>query len=277
MLSGLWGAFFWGGGAESTLALTITTAVVMSAPQPSCGTWCLAGLCLCCDIKLLTGLKRQFLSFPALHPFFADITWVSWRSQGTHITEAKPKEKRFTVDYVRRFRGWQFIHPTNLSLKIRPLKLGDNGRYEVVMDTLSDPTKPKTFSYSLRVHGKSKDGGRKVVGTRLGFSPPWACPHGGGLPLCKAPSPEPTHPMTSPPSPGRGTQDEYGQWRNSPSSFSACTHPLHPLHPLHPALVTPRPPQGGGWSLVPKTAAGPTTRAVPCAHRWLAHDASQDQ
>lgn len=194
--------FFLGWGVETTLALTIATAVVMSAPQPSRGTRCLAGLCLCCDIKLLKGLKRQSLSFPALFPFFADITRVSWRSQGTHITE---DEKRFTVDYVPRFRGRQFIHPTNLSLKIRPLKLGDNGKYEVVMDTLSDPTKPKTFSYSLRVHGKSKDGGRKVVGTRLGFSPPWACPHGGGLPLCKAPSPEPTHPMTSPPSPGRGT------------------------------------------------------------------------
>ncbi|KAM9626154.1 T-lymphocyte surface antigen Ly-9-like [Morphnus guianensis] len=158
-----------------------------------------SGLCLCCDIKLLKGLKGQSLSFPALHPFFADITQVTWRSQGTHITEAKPKEKRLTIDYVPRLRGQLFIHPTNLSLEIRPPKLGDNGKYEVVVDTLSDPTKPKTFSYSLRVHGKSKDGGRRVVGTRLGFSPPWACPHEGGLPLCKAPSPEPTHPMTSPP------------------------------------------------------------------------------
>ncbi|XP_052654014.1 uncharacterized protein LOC128146586 [Harpia harpyja] len=152
MLQGF-GVLFFGGGVETTLALTIATAVVMSPPQPSRGTWCLAGLCLCCDIKLLKGLKGQSLSFPALHPFFADITRVTWRSQGTHITEAKPKEKRLTIDYMPRLRGQLFIHPTNLSLEIRPPKLGDNGKYEVVVDTLSDPTKPKTFSYSLRIHG----------------------------------------------------------------------------------------------------------------------------
>ncbi|KAM6190409.1 uncharacterized protein WM294_013906 [Sarcoramphus papa] len=115
------------------------------------------GLRLCCGIKLLKGLKGQALSFPAMHSVSADIVRVTWRSRGTHIAEAKPREKLFTVDYLPNFRGRLLIHPTNLSLEIRPLKLGDSGRYEVVMDTLFHPTNPKTFSYLLLVHDGSPE------------------------------------------------------------------------------------------------------------------------
>ncbi|XP_075593176.1 uncharacterized protein LOC142598447 isoform X2 [Balearica regulorum gibbericeps] len=115
------------------------------------------GLSLCCGIELLKGLEGQSLSFPALHLMSADIARVTWRSRGTHIAEAKPREKIFTVDYLPDFRGRLLIHPTNLSLEIRRLNLADSGRYKVVVDTLSDPTNPKTFYYFLLVHDGSPE------------------------------------------------------------------------------------------------------------------------
>ncbi|CAM9989578.1 unnamed protein product, partial [Bubo scandiacus] len=114
-----------------------------------------SGLPLSCGTELLEGLQGQSLSFPALHPMAEDIVRVTWRFQGTHIAEAKPRQKLFTVDYLPRFRGRLFIHPASLSLEIRLLKPGDGGRYEVVMDTFSDPTNPKIFSYLLLVNGDS--------------------------------------------------------------------------------------------------------------------------
>ncbi|XP_074784878.1 uncharacterized protein LOC141971435 [Athene noctua] len=113
------------------------------------------GLPLSSGVELLEGLQGQSLSFPALHPMSEDIVRVTWRFQGTHIAEAKPRQKMFTVDYLPRFRGRLFIHHASLSLEIRLLKPGDSGRYEVVMDTFSDPTNPKAFSYLLLVNGDS--------------------------------------------------------------------------------------------------------------------------
>ncbi|XP_074665555.1 uncharacterized protein LOC141916704 [Strix aluco] len=113
------------------------------------------GLPLSCGTELLEGLQGQSVSFPALHPMAEDIVRVTWRFQGTHIAEAKPRQKMFTVDYLPRFRGRLFIHPASLSLEIRLLKPGDGGRYEVVVDTFSDPTNPKTFSCLLLVNGDS--------------------------------------------------------------------------------------------------------------------------
>ena len=157
----------------------LRSSPLRSSPQPPRGTRCLAGLRLCCGIKLLKGLKGQALSFPALHSVSADIVRVTWRSRGTHIAEAKPREKLFTVDYLPKFHGRLFIHPTNLSLEIRPLKLGDGGRYEVVVDTLFHPTNPKTFSYLLLVHGKSKEGGREGCRDQVwGWSTPSMSPWG---------------------------------------------------------------------------------------------------
>ncbi|KAM6038184.1 uncharacterized protein LJ206_000345 [Theristicus caerulescens] len=115
------------------------------------------GLRLCCGIKLLKGVKGQSLSFPAPYSKSADVARVIWTFQGTHIAEAKPREKRFTVDYLPRFHGRLLIHPANLSLEIRPLKLEDIGRYKAVVDTLSDPTNPKTLSYLLLVYGHSPE------------------------------------------------------------------------------------------------------------------------
>ncbi|KAM8986247.1 uncharacterized protein PRD47_018509 [Ara ararauna] len=109
------------------------------------------GLCLCCAMELLKGLKGQSLSFPALHLLSHDIVRVTWRTKGTHIAEAKPRVRMFTADFLPEFRGRLLIHPNNLSLEISPLKPPDSGSYEVIVDTLSDPTNPKTFHYSLLV------------------------------------------------------------------------------------------------------------------------------
>lgn len=134
----------------------------------------LAGLCLCCAVELLKGLKGQSLSFPALHLLSHDIVRVTWRTKGTHIAEAKPRVRMFTTDFLPEFRGRLLIHLNSLSLEINPLQPSDSGSYEVVVDTLSDPTNPKTFHYSLLVLGESKDGGRRVQGTRLALGPPLA-------------------------------------------------------------------------------------------------------
>ncbi|XP_054662522.1 natural killer cell receptor 2B4-like isoform X2 [Grus americana] len=135
-----------------------------------------SGLSLCCGTKLLKGLVGQSLSFPALHLMSADVARVTWRSRGTHIAEAKPREKIFTVDYLPDFRGRLLIHPTNLSLEIRRLNLADSGRYKVVVDTLSDPTNPKTFHYFLLVHDGSSEmaTGTDDAGGRSGSTAgPW--------------------------------------------------------------------------------------------------------
>lgn len=140
------------------------------------------GLRLCCGTELLKGLQGQSLSFPALQPGeVPDIARVTWRSRGLHIAEAKPRVKMFTVDYLPKFHGRLLIHPTNLSLEISPLKLEDSGRYKVVVDTLSDPTKPKTFSYLLLVH----DGWPKTAagtGDTGGHSGSTATPRGATEP-----------------------------------------------------------------------------------------------
>lgn len=73
-------------------------------------------------MELLKGLKP--LSFPVLRPVSADIARVTWRSRGTHIAEAKPMEKTFTVNYPLDFHGRLPIHPANLSLGIRLLNGG---------------------------------------------------------------------------------------------------------------------------------------------------------
>ncbi|KAK4807801.1 hypothetical protein QYF61_023634 [Mycteria americana] len=239
-----------------------------------------AGLRLCCGTKLLEGLEGQSLFFPAPHPTSVDIARVTWRSWGTHIAEAKPREKMFAVNYLSDFRGRLLIHPTNLSLEIRPLKLGDSGKYEVVVDTLFDPTNPKTFSYLLLVHGESEDGGRRVVGTKLGSGPPRACPHGGGLPPRELPSPPiPRHPpldhaeeprmavwsaekfpflfrcLRSPAAPSpRGTQTPWGAAPTAPSPDppKVGAGPLSLKQPLAPRLRPCPAPAGGS----PETATG---------------------
>ncbi|GAB0200931.1 natural killer cell receptor 2B4-like [Grus japonensis] len=134
-------------------AVAVTHGLIWCRGPPSRGAPTSAGLSLCCGTKLLKGLVGQSLSFPALHLMSADVARVTWRSRGTHIAEAKPREKIFTIDYLPDFRGRLLIHPTNLSLEIRRLNLADSGRYKVVVDTLSDPTNPKTFHYFLLVHG----------------------------------------------------------------------------------------------------------------------------
>ncbi|XP_065516283.1 uncharacterized protein LOC136004086 isoform X2 [Lathamus discolor] len=111
------------------------------------------GLCLCCATELLKGLKGQSLSFPALQLLSHDIVRVTWRTKGTHIAEAKPRVRMFTADFLPEFRGRLLIHPNSLSLEINPLQPSDSGSYEVVVDTLSDPTNPQTFHYSLLVLG----------------------------------------------------------------------------------------------------------------------------
>lgn len=157
-------------------------------PQPPRGTRCFAGLRLCCGVEVLKGLKGQSLSFPVPYAASGDIARVTWRSRGTHIAEAKPREKLFAVDYLPDFRGRLLIHPTNLSLEIRPLKREDSGRYKVVVDTLSDPTNPKTFSYFLLVRGESKGWREEGRGDPAWVrSTPGACPHGGGMSLREVP------------------------------------------------------------------------------------------
>ncbi|XP_014814020.1 PREDICTED: uncharacterized protein LOC106897721 [Calidris pugnax] len=108
----------------------------------------------------------------ALPSTSGDIARVTWRTQETHIAEAKPKQKVFTVDYLPRFRGRLLIHPTNLSLEMGPLELEDSGFYNVVVDTFSDPTNPKTFSYFLLVYDGSTGTGdsRRHNGSTVG---PW--------------------------------------------------------------------------------------------------------
>ncbi|XP_072702575.1 uncharacterized protein [Ciconia boyciana] len=136
------------GGDMAGARATLLCCVLLAAAR---------GLHLCCGTKLLKGLEGQSLFFPALRPVSEDIVRVTWRSRGTHIAEAKPREKMFTVNYLPDFRDRLLIHPTNLSLEIRLLQLGDRGKYKVVVDTLSDPTNPKTFSYLLLVHGDSPE------------------------------------------------------------------------------------------------------------------------
>ncbi|XP_069734491.1 uncharacterized protein [Phaenicophaeus curvirostris] len=138
------------------------------------------GLRLCCGLMMLKGLKGQSLAFPSLCPMSADIARVTWRSQGTHIAEAKPREMKFTVNYLPSFHNRLFIHLTNLTLEIRPLRLEDRGRYEVVVDTLSDPTRPKTFSYILEVYGDPPDDD-DAEGPSGGTMGPWRVtePQGG--------------------------------------------------------------------------------------------------
>lgn len=211
---------------------TLATALV---PPPTI-SWhrVLAGPCLCCGIKVLKGVKGQTLSFPALHFVAPDIVRVTWMSRGTHIAEAKPREM-FTVNYLPSFRGRLLIHPTNLSLEITSLELRDSGRYKAVVDTSSNPTNPKTFSYLLVVCGESKDGGRRVVGTRLGLGPPWACPHGGGLPLGELPSPVVLDN-------GGGAQDGRAVSGDVPlplsvTVFTHCTQPWWHPHPPSWGLV----------------------------------------
>ncbi|XP_061299767.1 uncharacterized protein LOC133263913 [Pezoporus flaviventris] len=119
--------------------------------SPRCFRVSVWGLCLCCAVELLKGLKGQSLSFPALHLLSHDIVRVTWRTKGTHIAEAKPRVRMFTTDFLPEFQDRLLIHPNSLSLQINPLQPSDSGSYEVVVDTLSDPTNPKTFRYSLLV------------------------------------------------------------------------------------------------------------------------------
>lgn len=66
----------------------------------------------------------------------------------------------------------------------------------------------------------------------------------------------------------------------SPAALAAPS-PGGTQTPWGAALAAPspggtQPPQGGGWSPVPKAAAGPAAHAVPRAHRWLARDNGWD-
>ncbi|XP_027636447.1 uncharacterized protein LOC114010995 [Falco peregrinus] len=157
------------------------------------------GLQLCHGMKWLEGVKGQSLCFPALRSISANIVRVTWRFGGTHIAEAKPTKSMFTFSLLPRFHGRLLIHPSNLSLEIRLLRLEDAGNYEVTVDTLSDPTKPKTFYYYLMVHDGSSETVTRTGGTG-GHSrstvAPWEAtkPHGrdtvtqgtgGGQPLDK--------------------------------------------------------------------------------------------
>ncbi|XP_050186275.1 uncharacterized protein LOC126647788 [Myiozetetes cayanensis] len=158
-------------------------------------------------VPVLWGLQGQSLSFPALSPVFEDIARVTWRTRGTHIAEAKPREKKFSVDYLPAFHGRLFIHPANLSLEIGQLRPEDSGNYEVVVDTLSDPTSPKTFQYFLRVYGEPSEPGN-------------AAGHGGSTatpPGVTEPRPgDPTTPGTGggqPPG-GREGLGTCGGWRH---------------------------------------------------------------
>ncbi|XP_074931110.1 uncharacterized protein LOC142048288 [Phalacrocorax aristotelis] len=175
---------------------TLLCCVLLAAPQ---------GLCLCCSIKLLEGLKDQSFFFPALQHESVDIVRVTWRFQGSHIAEIKPREKMSTINYLPNFYGRLVIHPSNLSLEIRPLQLADSGSYVVVMDTLSDPTNPKTFSYLLLVcddlPGTGGVGGQsRSTAEPRGPTEPWTGdittegagggePPGGssGMGVCRAP------------------------------------------------------------------------------------------
>uniref|UniRef100_A0A8C3JVH7 Uncharacterized protein n=1 Tax=Calidris pygmaea TaxID=425635 RepID=A0A8C3JVH7_9CHAR len=153
---------------------------------------CLPDLRPCGGTEVLRGLEGRSLSFPALPSTSGDIARVTWRTRGTHIAEAKPRQKVFTVDYLPHFRGRLLIHPTNLSLEMGPLELEDSGLYKVVVDTFSDPTNPKTFSYFLLVYGESKDGGRRRRGgTGLGFR---VSPRGVGCHCRGSPAPSPPVP-----------------------------------------------------------------------------------
>lgn len=190
---------------------------------------------------MLEGLTGQSLSFPTLRHASADIVRVTWMSQGTHIAEAKPREKKFTVNYLPKFHGRLLIHPANLSLEIRDLMLEDSGTYDMVVDTSSNPTNPKTFSYLLLVHCESKDGGRRVAGTKLCWVHPGHIPLGLGCHCTSSLALRPPVPATSPLTVQRSLGQACGPWRNSPSSFGAHAHQLHPLHP---APVAHRPPPG---------------------------------
>ncbi|XP_065516282.1 uncharacterized protein LOC136004086 isoform X1 [Lathamus discolor] len=102
-----------------------------------------SGTSLVCCVLLVAAKALQLLSH--------DIVRVTWRTKGTHIAEAKPRVRMFTADFLPEFRGRLLIHPNSLSLEINPLQPSDSGSYEVVVDTLSDPTNPQTFHYSLLV------------------------------------------------------------------------------------------------------------------------------
>ncbi|KAM6331177.1 uncharacterized protein FN964_015283 isoform 1-T1 [Alca torda] len=114
---------------------------------------------LCCGAGVLTGLKGHSLSFPALHSDSGDIARVTWRSRGTHMAEAKPRERPFAVGYLPSLGGRPLLQPTNLRPEISPLKPGESGRHEGLVGAFSDPTNLKTFSYFLLVRGGSAGAG----------------------------------------------------------------------------------------------------------------------
>ncbi|XP_027766339.1 uncharacterized protein LOC114072666, partial [Empidonax traillii] len=150
-----------------------------------------AGVTLLCCLLVAAG---------ALRPVVEDIARVTWRTRGTHIAEAKPREEKFSVDYLPAFRGRLLIHPANLSLEILQLRQEDSGDYEVIVDTLSHPTAPKTFRYFLQVSGDPSGPGD-------------AAGHGGSTvtpPGLTEPRPgDPTRPGT-----GGGGLGTCGGWRH---------------------------------------------------------------
>ncbi|XP_068027317.1 uncharacterized protein [Melanerpes formicivorus] len=105
---------------------------------------------------LLVGLRGQSLAFPPPDGLeSADISRVLWSTGAVHIAEAKPREKLFKVDLLPRFRRRLLLHPSNLSLEMRALREQDEGFYQLVVDTFSDPTNPRTSSYFVQVLGSS--------------------------------------------------------------------------------------------------------------------------
>ncbi|XP_027525424.1 uncharacterized protein LOC113960203 [Corapipo altera] len=158
---------------------------------------------LCCSL----------LTAGALRPAFGDIARVTWRTRGTHIAEAKPGEKKFSVGFLPSFRERLLIHPNNLSLEIRGLRLEDSGSYEVVVDTSSDPTAPKTLQYRLWVHGDPSRPGDAVGhggSTVTGHGGSTVTPRGVTEPRAGDPTRQDTD-LGQPPE-GRGGPGTCGGW-----------------------------------------------------------------
>ena len=268
----LWGGSFFGGGGGMETILTPAMAVTLVALRPAWGTRCLPGLRLCRGLEVLRGLQGQSVSFPAPLPASADIARVIWRNWETHIAEAKPRENRFNADYLPGLRGRLFLHPTRLSLEIRPLQLEDSGPYQVIVDTFSEPTNPKNSSYFLIVHGESKDGGRRGPG--LGLVHPRRVPVGVGCHCVSFPAPSPashsTPPLTMqspPPLTMRSSPDALavGGEISLPLSVPALTRCTLCAQPRgHPAPLR--------WGTGPHNSRWPPAHAMPCAHSWLTRD-----
>ncbi|XP_015739808.1 uncharacterized protein LOC107324361 [Coturnix japonica] len=111
------------------------------------------GLQCCRAFEVLMGKQGELLSFPALRPVANDIVRILWMSKtyGTHIAEAKPGVKEFAVNFLPKFQGRLRIHLQSLSLEITELHSTDEGLYSAVVDTASNPSSPRTFSYSVKV------------------------------------------------------------------------------------------------------------------------------